>query len=74
MKNNIEHRIELLELQALSDQSCAEEPPGPLCLYLYWFDAGEESLSAEQRESNRRCREWTAKHPGAFSNARLEWW
>jgi hypothetical protein len=63
----IERRIEDLERQT------SFEPPEDLTLYLYWSDAGEGSLTEDQRESNRRCREWAAMHPGCFSDVELEW-
>jgi hypothetical protein len=53
----------LRRLEDLERQSCTDEPPEDLHLYLYWNDINE--LTPEQQEANRRCREWYAEHPGA---------
>jgi hypothetical protein len=54
----------------LERQNCTDEPPEDLRLHLHWQN---QELTPEQQEANRHCHEWAAKHPGHFSDAKLEW-
>ena len=45
-----------------------------LKLHMLWADqTEEEDLTPQQREDNRRFREWVAKHPGDVTGKRLKW-